>query len=88
MSHRPCSQIDEEIEDIDEDEDSSLSGHGGRSGGAGNSDHDDSEMTYVHNTSKQVRTKVTLRKEGNLLKLPLADRGSFFIIDNRCGCSN
>jgi len=71
---RPCSQIDEEIEDIDEDGDSSLGGGGaccssssglgseGRGGGNSGLDsegHDDSEMTYVNNTQvKQLREEM------------------------------
>merc|ERR1719491_2313758 len=67
---RPCSQIDEEIEDIDEDGDSSLGGGGaccsssseGRGGGNSGLDsegHDDSEMTYVNNTqAKQLREEM------------------------------
>jgi len=63
---RPCSQIDEEIEDIDEDEDSSLGGgvacsSTGDSGNSGldSEGHDDSEMTYVNNTQvKQLREEM------------------------------
>ena len=48
---RPCSQIDEEIEDDDETSSSSLGGSGGNSGL-----EDDSEMTYVNTLeTKQVR---------------------------------
>ena len=47
---RPCSQIDEEIEDDDETSSSSLGGSGGNSGL-----EDDSEMTYVNTLeTKQV----------------------------------
>ena len=51
---RPCSQIDEEIED-DETSNSSLGGSGGNSGL-----DDDSEMTYVNTIeTKQVLTYIS-----------------------------